>query len=363
MFCQIRTSVTKVQQATIRIERHLLGLNARSLSSIISPPAASISPSTVSRPNSVSLVLQKRLMSSSSLNQPLASSSAKEKVTFSLSPVESHKNPLGEGKFIKTAAALVIGDEILNGKTMDTNSHFFAKYCFELGIELMRIEVIPDDEAEIIEAARRLTEKYDFVITSGGIGPTHDDITYDSLAKAFSLPLQHHEETLRRMTEAYKHRKDLKNHNEEQVNARKRMALFPHSSEGETEVLYVDEELWVPVLRIKGKLCVFPGIPMLFQHMLNGLRPYLPISSESIPFRHQIWTTLPESAIAPFLTSLQKRVTDEGIRIGSYPTLRKGVTISLIGRDKQRVLEIGEEVVKEVQGTVIRGDGEDRSGH
>jgi len=87
----------------------------------------------------------------------------------------------------------------LNGKTKDTNSNFFAQFCFDLGIELKRIEVIADDEDEIIEAARRMTKNYDFVVTSGGIGPTHDDITYASLAKAFDLPLVHHKETMERM--------------------------------------------------------------------------------------------------------------------------------------------------------------------
>lgn len=70
---------------------------------------------------------------------------------------------------------------------MDTNSAFFAKYCFSLGINLKRIEVIADDESEIIEAARRMSANYDFVVTTGGIGPTHDDITYQSIARAFDL--------------------------------------------------------------------------------------------------------------------------------------------------------------------------------
>jgi molybdenum cofactor synthesis domain-containing protein len=117
---------------------------------------------------------------------------------FDRSPVPA--NPLGEGKFVSTAGCLIIGDEVLNGKTKDTNSNYFAKFCFDRGIDLKRIEVIPDDEDDIVEAARRMTSKYDFVITSGGIGPTPDDITYQSLAKAFDgEPLEYHDETLRRM--------------------------------------------------------------------------------------------------------------------------------------------------------------------
>ncbi|KLJ10295.1 hypothetical protein EMPG_14329 [Blastomyces silverae] len=75
-------------------------------------------------------------------------------------------------KTIHTAACLIIGDEVLGGKTVDTNSPFFAKYCFSMGVSLKRIEVIADDESEIIEAVKRMSEKYDFVVTSGGIGPT-----------------------------------------------------------------------------------------------------------------------------------------------------------------------------------------------
>ena len=91
-------------------------------------------------------------------------------IKFDKTPIGN--NPLGEGNYVKTAGCLIIGDEVLNGKTKDSNSNFFAKMCFNLGIELKRIEVIADDEAEIVEAARRMTKEYDFVISSGGIGPT-----------------------------------------------------------------------------------------------------------------------------------------------------------------------------------------------
>jgi len=100
---------------------------------------------------------------------------------------------------IHTAACLVIGDEVLGGKTVDTNSAYMAKFCFGLGMALKRVEVIADDESEIIEAVRRMSDNYDFVVTSGGIGPTHDDITYQSIAKAFGLPLKLHDESYEKM--------------------------------------------------------------------------------------------------------------------------------------------------------------------
>jgi len=270
-------------------------------------------------------------------------------LNFATSPVPKHLLS-NKGRHIKTAAALIIGDEILNGKTLDRNSNYFARFCFEHGIQLKRVEVIADDEAEIIEASRRMVQTYDFVVTSGGIGPTHDDITYASLAKSFDQNLVYHNETLARMEESGKHRTWISKQSEEQRTARKRMALFPDAA----EVIFVASDIWVPVVRLQEKLCIFPGIPSLFQKMLDNLKPFLPLPpEEERPFRLQVFTALPESSIAPFLTDLQKRVQPEGIRIGSYPVLRKGVYVSLIGADRGRVHQLGVEVEKEVDGRVV----------
>ncbi|KAI0649826.1 MoaB/Mog domain-containing protein [Trametes meyenii] len=277
--------------------------------------------------------------------------SEQPKWNFPVSPVP--ENPLGEGRYIKRAAALIIGDELLNGKTLDRNSNYFARFCFENGIDLKKIEVIPDDEDDIVEAARRLVKDYDFVITSGGIGPTHDDITYASLAKAFDQPLEHHKETLRRMEEVIKTRTDLSQQTPEQRTARERMALFP----ARAEVLFIAPDIWVPVVRLEGKLCVFPGIPRLFQRMLDGLAAFLPLPPPGErPFRQQVFTSLPESSIAPFLTALQERTKDAGVRVGSYPLLQKGVYVSLIGRDADAVRALGEEVARELQGRLVTED-------
>ncbi|KAJ3979132.1 MoaB/Mog domain-containing protein [Lentinula detonsa] len=288
---------------------------------------------------------------------------------FELSPIPT-ENPLGqEGWCIRTAAALVIGDEILNGKTMDKNSNYFAKYCFERGIDLKRVEVIPDSENEIIEASRRLVSKYDFVITTGGIGPTHDDITYASLARAFNQSLVHHPETLRRLDEMNRHRAWVSTQTPQQREATKRMAQFPENA----EVLFVCGDIWVPVVRLKGKLCIFPGIPMLFTKMLDGLAPYLPLPPASErPLRVQIFTERPESMIAPYLTALHARLKRQkaDIQVGSYPVLGKGVFVSLIGRDRNMeseaqsteakeplarvwLAQIASEVEKEIDGRIV----------
>ncbi|GAA6021861.1 hypothetical protein JCM10207_004521 [Rhodosporidiobolus poonsookiae] len=269
-------------------------------------------------------------------------------VTFPISPKPTFKD--GEA-FTKTAACLIIGDEVLNGKTRDSNSNYLAKMLFDLGIELKRIEVIADDEDEIVEAVRRMHANYDCVFTSGGIGPTHDDITYQSIAKAFGKELEYDEETKRRMWEMGKHRYSLEQQTEEQKTARMRMALFPKDS----EVLFVQEDLWVPVVRVGGKVHIFPGVPRLFERLVEGLVSHyipLPPSSEK-PYRVLVHTKMAESNISPFLTKLAERVRKEGVRVGSYPKLMAGVDVSLIGKDQARLQELAEEVVQELQGELI----------
>lgn len=217
--------------------------------------------------------------------QPLA----KETPKFPKSPVEQFNQPLGPGKYVNTAGCLIIGDEVLNGKTKDSNSNFLAKWCFDLGIELKRIEVIADDEEEIAEAVLRMSKNYDFVVTSGGIGPTPDDISYDSIGKAFGAqPLEYDSETLRRMEEHQKTRSYSHKQTEEMLTARKRMALFPSAKQGvKVEVIHPAEDLWVPVVRVAGKVHILPGVPRLFEALLTGLEPYTPIDP-SKPKPHRI---------------------------------------------------------------------------
>ncbi|CAK5263747.1 unnamed protein product [Mycena citricolor] len=310
----------------------------------------SLNPLTLPRTRPNSLLLY-RALSQPPMSDPASSSSADGQPAFSISPIPP--NPLGDGKYIRTAAALVIGDEILNGKTHDSNSNYFARYCFQHGVELKRIEVIADDEAQIVEASRRMVNNYDFVITTGGIGSTHDDITYASLAKAFGQELVHHPETLARMAALSHQRRRFAEQTPEQKTAMERMALFPDRA----EVLFVAGDIWVPVVRLEGKLCSFPGIPTLFQKLLNGLTPLLPLPPASErPNRVQIFTERPETMIAPFLTALQSRVNADRIQVGSYPVLGQGVFVSLIGRDAARLAAVARELEEGVDGHVVSED-------
>lgn len=203
----------------------------------------------------------------------------KEPPRFPRSDVSKHNQPLGPGKYVNTAGCLIIGDEVLNGKTKDTNSNTLAKTFFNLGIELKRIEVISDDPDEIAEAVQRMVKNYDMVVTSGGIGPTHDDLTYESIGKALNAyPLEYDEETLQRMAAHQKTRSYSEEQTEEMVTARKRMALFPSNKNGTpVEVIYPQEQLWVPVVRVANKVCILPGVPRLFEALLEGFEPYIPI--------------------------------------------------------------------------------------
>ncbi|PWN49805.1 Molybdopterin binding protein [Violaceomyces palustris] len=298
-------------------------------------------------------------MSSSEPNQAqqqqqgekLAQLSPEKMPRFQKTPLGA--NPLGEGNYVKTAACLIIGDEVLNGKTKDSNSNYFAKFCFNLGIELKKIEVIPDEEDVIVEAARRLTSQHELVITSGGIGPTPDDITYQSIAKAFDAePLVYHDETLDRMSKniAARRLSDAKP-TDEMILARKRMALFPSK---DVEVIFPTEQLWVPVVRMKGRLCILPGVPRLFEGLLDGLESYIPIDpNRPRPYRMLIHTMLPESNISPFLVRLTEKCKPEGIKVGSYPKWNNGVDVSLIGDNLDRLKELGQEVEKELDGKIL----------
>ncbi|MCJ1249751.1 hypothetical protein MMC30_006977 [Trapelia coarctata] len=273
---------------------------------------------------------------------------------------------------IHTAAALIIGDEILNGKTVDTNSAYFAKFCFQLGINLKRVEIIQDDESEIIEAVRRMSTRYDFVVTSGGIGPTHDDITYQSIAKAFDLKLKLHDDALRRMKALSKPHPSQPNFSYDvpspALEAKLRMIRLPidPGRDEDSQVLFVDESLWVPINVVNGNIHILPGVPRLFEKLLDGLKPRL-LPRVTDPegkgiYRIMVSTPIAESAVAAYLTELAAKVERKGVKVGSYPRWGKGRnTVTLVGTDKEFMDSLIPEVEKNVDG--VKVDREDEADH
>ncbi|KAI2466257.1 molybdopterin binding domain-containing protein [Annulohypoxylon bovei var. microspora] len=271
---------------------------------------------------------------------------------------------------IHTAACLIIGDEVLGGKTTDTNSAYMAKWCFSLGINLKRVEVIEDDEVQIIEAVRRMSDRYDLVVTSGGIGPTHDDITYESIAKAFGLELILHEEAYERMKKLSTPKKTGPNFSWDVESpaktARLRMVRLPinNSRDLAKQALFPRSTLWVPISVVNGNVHILPGVPKLFESMLEGLKPFIldrlidPEGKGII--RAIISTPLPESSVAGYLTELAARVEPKGVKVGSYPRWgKKNNSVTLVGRDAEYIESLVPEVIENVRGKRVFVEGED----
>ncbi|KAI9797417.1 MAG: hypothetical protein M1835_000752 [Candelina submexicana] len=285
-------------------------------------------------------------------------------MTSAASPDEKSK------RTIHTAGCIIIGDEVLGGKTVDTNSAYLAKFCFALGMNLKRIEVISDDEEEIIEAARRMSDNYDFVVTSGGIGPTHDDITYQSIAKAFGLRLKLHADALERMKKLSKPHPSQPNFAWDTpspaLSAKLRMIELPidESRDEGSQVLFVNDKLWVPISVVNGNIHILPGVPRLFEQLLDGMKPRLlpRLTDPEGKGIHRILISTPvaESQVAAYLTELAAKVEPAGIKVGSYPRFGKARNeITLVGRDKEYMESLVDEVAKSVEGVRINVEGED----
>ncbi|KAI1011072.1 hypothetical protein LB506_006739 [Fusarium annulatum] len=303
------------------------------------------------------------------LSAPVVGNTRRFALGRTMAPISADER---NSRTISTAACLIIGDEVLGGKTVDTNSAYFAKWCFNLGINLKRIEVIEDDEGEIVEAVQRMSDRYDFVVTSGGIGPTHDDITYQSIAKAFNLPLKLHQETFDKMKLMSKvHPNQPKFDWDVDSPARRaklRMAELPidESRDLKKQALFPHDDLWVPVSVVNGNIHILPGIPRLFQRLLDGLKPHiLPrLSDPEGKGTHRVLfsTPLPESGVADYLTTLAAKVGPKGVKVGSYPRWgKKNNTVTLVGRDLEYLESLVDEVQAGIQGLRVdaESDGEE----
>ncbi|MBZ0122287.1 MAG: competence/damage-inducible protein A [Roseovarius sp.] len=207
-----------------------------------------------------------------------------------------------------TAAMLVIGDEILSGRTRDSNLHHLAKVLTERGIDLREARVVADDPDAIAAAVTDLSAAYTHVVTSGGIGPTHDDITADNVARALGVPIGVRDDA-RALLEAHYAR------NGQQLNeARLRMARIP---EGAT---LIDNPISAaPGFSLKN-VHVLAGVPAIFEAMLQSLLPRL---TGGAPVLSQALTVMrPEGDVAAPLGDLAARYPD--LSMGSYPFQREG---------------------------------------
>src|SRR5438132_7670383 len=164
---------------------------------------------------------------------------------------------------IITAAILVIGDEILSGRTKDKNIGYIAEYLTNIGIDLKEVRVVPDEEDEIVAALNALRSRYTYVFTTGGIGPTHDDITADSVAKAFGVPIDYHPRAVAMMKERFAAM------GTEMNEARMRMARVPAGAELVTNKISAAPGFWI------GNVIVMAGVPAIMQAMLDDVAPKL----------------------------------------------------------------------------------------
>lgn len=206
------------------------------------------------------------------------------------------------------AALLIIGNEILSGRTLDTNTNYIAKNLTEVGIDLMEVRTVPDIKETVIEAVLALSQKYDYLITTGGIGPTHDDITSLAVAEAFGLPYNCNKEIYNILEKFYHDRGDEMN------SARAKMAYIPEGS-----ILIGNEISKVPGFAVGNVFCL-AGVPDIMQSMLHNLLPMLKKGKVVKSLSHTIMVG--ESKVAVEFEALQRKYPD--IDMGSYPFVKDG---------------------------------------
>ena len=206
-----------------------------------------------------------------------------------------------------TAGLLVIGDEILSGRTKDVNIGATAEFCTDLGIELKEVRVVSDETDEIVDALNALRSRYTYVFTTGGIGPTHDDITADAVAKAFGVALPINAQA-REMLES-RWRQTGTEVNE----ARLRMARIPEGAD-----LIVNSVSAAPGFRI-GNVHVMAGVPIIMRAMLEALAPTLKGGKKVLSVT--IKAAVGEGTVGGPLGELQAQYPD--VKMGSYPQMGK----------------------------------------
>ena len=204
---------------------------------------------------------------------------------------------------IVTAALLVIGDEILSGRTKDKNIGYIAEYLTGIGVDLKEVRVVADDEEAIVGAVNALRARYTYVFTTGGIGPTHDDITADCVAKAFGVGIDVHPEALAILQGR------MERIGTEMNAARMRMARIPHGAELVHNKVSGAPGFWI------GNVIVMAGVPTIMQAMLDEVAPKLNTGAKVLS--ETVRADLREGDIGTELGEIAK--AHPGVTIGSYP--------------------------------------------
>ena len=229
---------------------------------------------------------------------------------------------LTDNKDIYSVALVVVGNEILSGRTQDTNTSWIAENLNAMGNALVEVRVVPDIEGEIVRAVNELRAKADYVFTTGGIGPTHDDITAESIAKAFGVKLELNENAYRTLVAYYGNEADV-------TPPRKKMAMIPIGAS-----LISNPVSGAPGFQMEN-VFVMAGVPRIMQAMFDDVKTRLsrgkPVLSNTIA------CSLAESAVAEPLSAIQTKYPT--INIGSYPHFRGGILgLSLVLRSSDNPL-------------------------
>jgi molybdenum cofactor synthesis domain-containing protein len=226
---------------------------------------------------------------------------------------------------IVTAAILVIGDEILSGRTKDKNIAYIAEFLTNIGIDLKEVRVVSDEEAEIVAALNALRARYAYVFTTGGIGPTHDDITADSIAKAFGVGIGYHPRAVEMMKARVAETGGVMNE------ARMRMTRAPDGAELVLNKISAAPGFWI------GNVIVMAGVPNIMQAMLDYVAPKLKTGAKMLS--QSVRADCREGDIGTELGEIAKKHPD--VIIGSYPfrdEKRGGNTNVVVrSRDPQRI--------------------------
>ena len=217
------------------------------------------------------------------------------------------------------AAILIIGNEILSGRTQDTNTNTLANWLNSIGVKVNEVRIIPDIEKQIVDTLKELKNENNYVFTTGGIGPTHDDITAESVSKAFGLKYEIHKEAYKILEKYYKPG--------EFNEGRQKMVWMPQNAK-----LILNPTSGAPGFSVENVFCL-PGVPSILKSMLGGLKNRIVGGEPILSFTISLRTV--ESEIAHALAKVQNKNKD--VEIGSYPFFHAGkLGVSIVLRSENQ---------------------------